>query len=403
YRSLTGAFFTSLVILAPITTLLGMATPLAVRLVVEDKNSSGSAAGNIYALSTIGSIIGTFSAGFWLIPNYGVHKILFGVSMALIISAIITASSSYIKFSILIVIFMLSTFYFVNDPKLAFALFYEDKFGVDVIADMDTMYNRIWIYDEDANEEDHVRTLANSQSSIYMERPIEDMLVFDLYDYFNLAPVYKRDINDALMIGGGAYTYATFLNNVHPDWELDVVEIDGGLLPISKEYFRFEESENFTNFAMDGRYYLNKNDKKYDVIFLDAYRNGDAMPFQLVTKEAYRLMFNSLNENGLLIINMLSTLDGETSKLFKSQYATLKTYFNDIKVFPAWSKNPYVHQNIVLIATKGSGHYFNNNLSGEHEDALSMEYLRSIDFSQNIVLTDDYAPVEYYDKQRILR
>ncbi len=77
-----------------------------------------------------------------------------------------------------------------------------------------------------------------------------------------------------LVIGGGAFTLPGTLNKTRPQADTDVVEIDGGLAPISRQYFGFTPSDTLHIFTEDGRQYLNNNRVRYDVIYMDAFSNS---------------------------------------------------------------------------------------------------------------------------------
>lgn len=398
-----SCFKASIIILTPINILLGALTPVAAKSLSFTKNNSGSIVGNIYAFSTLGSILGTFTSGFWLIPTFGIHNILFYLSLVLLGCTFVVAS---LRVRVLLLFFFIAYYFIFNriNLKNTFADFYHTAFDVNIVADIDTKYDRIWIYDQQTHIVQPSRILANSQSEMYLYQTITEMMrgSRSYFSYFNLATHYNPEIKNALMIGGGAYTYASYILDNYPDIKLDVAEIDPDLLAISEKYFRFNPTANFHNYSMDGRVFLNNNKKQYDVIFLDAYRNGDAIPFQLSTKQAYQHIYDSLSDNGLVFINIISSINGKGSKLFKSEYLTLDAVFDQVLVFPIWDRNVRTNQNIVLVGRKGDK-VFNNKLS-ESEDYLKKLNLNSMDVSDYLkggkIFSDDYAPVEYFDFER---
>ncbi len=398
---IAGSFQVALLLLGPINLVLGMVTPVGVRLLTKSKDSSGSVSGNVYAVSTIGSIIGTFAAGFWLIPMFGISDILFGVTAALFICASLLIPSLFKKASLIIFLIFASIFYSNNNPNKIFASYYEKYFNVKLVADFQTEYSRIWIYDKIYPNGIKKRTLTDSESDLYLDKPIAFTMERNLsyYSFFNLGKVYNPNIQNALMIGGGAYTYARYLQETYPNLNLDVVEIDPKLLAVSTKYFGFVPNDNFHNYPMDGRQYLNVNQKKYDVIYLDAYRNGSSTPFQLLTKEAMSLYSNSLSDNGLLFINVISSLSGPSHDLLISEYQTALSIFPAVKVFPVFNLDPKSTQNMVILAQKNKDFPINvvglNNLNPAV--ANMGQYIH-----KDLILTDDHAPVEYYDLKSIL-
>ena len=99
-----GATLATLILFAPPSVLLGMISPYAVRLKIRDLDHSGATVGSLYAISTIGSIVGTFLAGFVLIAYCGSTNILLILSLILILTSIIAYSKSRLMVKTLIMI-----------------------------------------------------------------------------------------------------------------------------------------------------------------------------------------------------------------------------------------------------------------------------------------------------------
>jgi spermidine synthase len=393
-NSIGATFQASLLLLAPFNLILGMVSPLIIKLLTKDERSVGSTAGNVYALSTLGSIAGTFGSGFWLIPHYGVSEILLVTSLTLLVCALLSAPTRLHKIALLSLGVALSIFYTHNDPSGIFKQYYENQFRVKLVTDLETKYNRVWVYDQNYNGQVE-RIMSDSQSTLVLNQPItatmEDRLSY--YAYFNLFKGSK-EVSSVLMIGGGAYTYANYLQFKYPDLKIDVVEIDPQLLTVAKQYFNFRPNKNFSNYNVDGREFLNSNTKKYDVIFLDAYQNGAATPFQLITKEAMTKIYNSLSDNGQLYLNVISSLSGKSKNLLLSEYKTVAAVFEFVDVFPVFQTDLKQHQNYVIVGKKDDDK-LNHYLLGLNPPISNMKsYL-----GNQTILTDDHAPVEYYELQ----
>jgi spermidine synthase len=134
---------------------------------------------------------------------------------------------------------------------------------------------------------------------------------------------------------------------------MDVVEIDPGITEVAKKYFFLKDDPRLHIFHEDARVFLNNNSKKYDVIFGDAFTSWFSVPYQLTTKEAIQKHYDSLSENGIVILNIVSSLDGETGQFLRSEYYTFKEVFPQVYLFPTQNKNDTkLMQNIVLIALK---------------------------------------------------
>jgi spermidine synthase len=94
----------------------------------------------------------------------------------------------------------------------------------------------------------------------------------------------------------------------YPKATIDVVEIDPMVTQIAKQYFNLKENPNLSIYHQDARVFLNNTEKKYDVIFGDAFSSIYSIPYQLTTKEAIQKQFNILNNNGLIILNTISSI-----------------------------------------------------------------------------------------------
>ncbi|RJR31335.1 spermidine synthase, partial [Candidatus Parcubacteria bacterium] len=90
---------------------LGMISPYAIRLKIKNIDTSGSAAGKLYAISTVGSIAGTFAAGFWLIPNFGSTNIIIGLGLGLLVLSFI-ADFKYLTVKIIYFLLLLLIIFF---------------------------------------------------------------------------------------------------------------------------------------------------------------------------------------------------------------------------------------------------------------------------------------------------
>ncbi len=241
-------------------------------------------------------------------------------------------------------------------------------------------------------------------SGMYLD---SDELVFEYSKLFRLGDVFNRNIRKAAIFGGAAYSVQKDFVSRNKEGSIDVVEIDPKTTEIAKKYFRLDtENSRIHIYHQDARGFLNERNKnigdRYDVIYNDAFGSTCTVPFQLTTREAIGKIHESLNEDGIYVMNVISSLTGEKSDFFKSEYRTIKEKFRNVYVFPVsfyGEKNSDENQNIVVIATKKD---FNVDkmLSDDHDGEMS-EMLRhywkyDIDTSGAIVLTDDFAPVDYF-------
>ncbi len=79
--AVVGSFFATLVLFAPPVFVLGMVAPFALRLALDTVGSAGQVAGRLYAISTAGSLVGTFLSALVLIPLVGTSRTFVGFAL----------------------------------------------------------------------------------------------------------------------------------------------------------------------------------------------------------------------------------------------------------------------------------------------------------------------------------
>ncbi|MCX6357368.1 MAG: fused MFS/spermidine synthase [Candidatus Aureabacteria bacterium] len=383
----TLALCASLVLFAPANVFLGMVSPYAARLKIRDVGSSGSTVGRLYALSAIGSITGTFLAGFVLIPAFGIGKLLLLTSAVLGLVSLAAFGGRRPKTRVVMLFLLLAVGHFTRGDGLKEALL-----------DIDTPYNRVWIY-RDTDEETGRPILAlatdpyGQESAMYLDG---DDLVFDYMKYFRLAEQFSPRLKRALMIGGAAYSYPKDFLRRYPEASIDVVEIDPTLTEISRKYFNLQDNPRLAVFHEDGRTYFNRRRARYDAIIIDAFRDANCLPYQLTTVEAVRRMRNMLVEGGVALVNIIGSIEGVNGRFTRAECATYAKVFPRVMLFPVDDpKNARVVQNIILVALNSD-----REPRLESADVEMNRMLRHLWGNEVVadvpVLTDDRAPVEYY-------
>jgi len=385
-----GPLAAALMLLAVPSFLLGIVSPYSVRLGTETHRTVGRVAGNLYSISTAGSITGTFVTVFILIPQFGVMKILFGVSIVLMSVSLLGLTNR--MRAVVIIVISLAIALAVSEPVQAGGVIYEK----------DTPYHRLVVMD---NSLTGVRTLIldnNFHSAMDLNNP--DRIVYTYTGYFHLGFLFNPEIRNVLFIGGGGFSGPKrFLKDYN--WiTVDVVEIDPEVIQVAKEYFGVRNQERLNIYNEDGRMYLVNSNKKYDLIVLDAYART-YIPFHLLTLEFFNEVERDLTPNGVVVSNVISSLTGRTADLFKADYKTLSQVFPNVYVFPVSDVGSGLAQNIIVVATKTNMFYSKATLL---ETAKNTDYLKIPQISGYIehyqetkieapdvrILTDDYAPVE---------
>lgn len=380
-----GSILASLLLFAPASVTLGMISPYAVRLKIESLTTSGKTVGNLYAISTLGSIFGTFLAGFYLISHFGTTSLIFILAITLAITSLIAFYEKPAIKLLLIIIFVssLAGWQIVRAEA--------ENFGY---IDVDTAYQRVNIFNDiDKATGKVVRYMKTDnyavQSGIFLD---SDELVFDYTKFYRLSRHFKPDPKNALMLGGAAYTYPRdFLKN-YPGASIDVVEIDPEITALARKYFNLKDDPRLSIIHEDGRTFLNRNEKKYDVIFGDAFKSFNP-PFQLTTLEAVKLLSDSLADDGVVLINLISAIEGPKGELLRAELKTFQQVFPETAVFEVSTSDPYEAQNIMLVAMKNETGYTSND--PEMNAMLSHRWQIKITGDMPVI-TDDFAPVDNY-------
>ncbi len=363
--------------------LLGAVSPYAARLAISNVNNSGSSVGKLYAISTAGSIVGTFLTGFLFVPLFGHIKTMYMIVILLIfVSLLFSKKMVWIK----VVFLGIALLAMVQGWTLA------NKLAHAFVLDKDTPYVRAQIVENRSGNEVTRGMLTDGahSSSVVLTDP--NKLVFEYYHYYDLM-FWNSNVKNVLMIGGAGMGYPRYALSRFSDIHMTVVEIDPELYALAKTYMDFEPTPNLTMIFEDGRVFLNKNTATYDAILFDVF-SAYTMPWHLATKEAAIRADNLLTDNGVIIINTIGSLGGPNSKIINSLATTYKDVFGNVEIFAIENEtNRSLIQNIVLVASKKPFDFQNNNLSASGKELLS--HRSKISFGQSI-FTDDWAPVDTY-------
>lgn len=382
----------AVLLFAPASVLLGFVTPYAVKLKMSSLADAGKTVGRLYALSTIGSISGTFLAGFFLIPFVGSVRSLYLIGASLIALSVLLAPFAFARTNLAILtVFVFSVL--VSELHS----FYLGK--VNDLYDIDTEYSRVQVFTTTDDETGRkIRNLTidphYTQSRMYLD---SDELVSEYAKYYHLIRHFKPDFQKVLMIGGAGYSFPKDYLKTYPKAEIDVVEIDPKMTEIARRFFRLEENARLNIIHEDGRVFLNRaSGEKYDAVLLDAFGSLFSVPFQLTTVEAVREINRVLKPGGVVIFNLGGALEGASSRFFRAEFATYQQIFSQVLVFKVDAeKTDSQTQNLIIVACQSQcpSHH---SQDAEISRLLSHLYPKNF-FNSEAILTDDLAPVEYYN------
>jgi spermidine synthase len=378
-----GSLFGVLALVAVPVLMLGTVAPWAIRLRVERVEDSGEIAGRLYAISTVGSLLGTFMASLLLIPLIGTQRTF--LTFAVMIAAVSALGVG--RRSALLVPLLLAGLIAVPVGVVKAA---EDEGRVIHEADTEMQYARVVEYPDG---ERHLE--LNEGQAVHSIWREETVLTGDVWDGYLVAPLAARDAPPGriAILGNGAGTTARAYEHYFPRTTIDAVEIDGELFDIGKEYFGLRERPQLREFAEDARPFLRRSDGGYDAIFVDAYRQP-YIPFYLATQEFFELARDRLSDGGVLVLNV-GHPEG-SDELEEVLTATLGSVFANVV------RDPIEPTNTLLIATMGT-QPSRDSLQAAAEDlppelaavAEAAALRLGEPLEGGAIYTDDKAPVEW--------
>lgn len=353
--------------------------PFVVRLALNKVDQSGALIGRFYAISTIGSILGTFAGAIFFIPLLGTTQIMWVLASILIVCSLI-CYKAIDKSSLVLGLFLVA-------GNIAYS------FRGMPYQDVDTEYNRVWIYDtEDEGTTKRYMMLNGHVNSGMDVQNTRDNLIIAYTEYYRLIEHFTPSFEKVLMLGGGAYSFPKYFQSNYPNKQLDVVEIDGELTQLSKDHFDFEPNQQLQLFHEDARTFLARSESKYDAILMDVFSSDLSVPFQLTTIEAFELVKNRLDENGVLIINLLGSEIEGRSHFLQSEVKTLQQLFQNVDVLAVQKEAIAGKKNYMIIAADRALEYENEN---PELSVMLRNKMRFVTNSDGRVMTDNYAPANW--------
>ncbi|MFB3887737.1 MAG: fused MFS/spermidine synthase [Thermodesulfobacteriota bacterium] len=422
---------TTIVFFVP-SCILGMISPVVVRLTLNNLEKTGNVVGKIYAFSTLGSILGTFATGFFLISWMGTRHILLTMGVILVLSALVFGDFLKRRKSgmlILLFIFLSLTlpiaawhgYAAINrdipslpaSPLESIKAFYGYAFQPPL--DEETFFFKESDYYAIKVKRDTTRSGGDPLESLVLDHLVHSYT--DLKDPFYLEYEYIRIYEEmvrwqarqkksfkALFMGGGGYTFPRFIRAKYPTAEVDVAEIDPEVTRVAKTYLGISDETRIRTFNGDARWYVMNCKEKgsYDFIFGDAF-NDLSIPYHLTTKEFAMQLKALLKPDGCLLANVIDSF--KKGRFMPSYIRTLEEVFGKGKVHLIALSSDYDHIGIstfVVVASSqkldmddfvrriGEGGKKEMTSHVMPQDRLQ-QYLKD---RYSVILTDDYVPVD---------
>ncbi len=377
---------------------MGMVSPFAVRLRADAVGTMGTTAGNLYALSTIGSIAGTLGTSFILINHLGVRTLIQVLGFTLLVIAVLgwLAARRPLAATVGAVVTALLAIGVARTAAAApSALVYS----------RDTVYHRITVWDDGPLR--YLKLDNFIHTGLDRDQPRRSVYVYA--DYLHLPRLFVPDPRRVFLIGLGGGTIPIRWVADYPSVTMDVAEIDPEVVTAAERYFGLERGTRLRVSAEDGRQHLRRTATAYDVILIDACLI-DAIPFHLATRDFFALTRARLAPGGMVAMNVIGALSGPGSKLFPAIHKTMREVFRTVYVFPVYldkDPEPTHPRNIIVLATdepalsreeiarRARALVADGSVSVENfVQAADNLYELPVDSAEVPVMTDDFAPVD---------
>src|SRR5438876_9108001 len=382
-----GSLISVIVLFAAPVILLGMVSPFVIRLRIRELETAGNAAGAVYALSTLGSILGTFLPVFWLIPTYGTRPTIF--VLAFLLGAISTAGlyepgrrRLYLLIPVVIVALAL----------LSGGAIRGAAYGVRVY-EAESAYNYIQVIRTGTE----TQLLLDEGTAVHSIYDPTTLYTHGYWDDVLLAPDFGsgRVPGRVALVGLAGGTVARQFTAIDGPIPIDGVELDPKIVDVGRRYFDMTEPNLHVTVA-DGRYWMASQAGRYDVILIDAYRQP-YIPFYLTTREFFESAKAHLAPDGVLAINVGRTPTDH--RLVDALSGTLNAVFPNVFVLD--SNRRFTNSVIYATSSPATGDQFlaragaetNPKLQPIAAEALQTGGVRQVR-ANGIVFTDDLAPVE---------
>ncbi|MCZ6531269.1 MAG: fused MFS/spermidine synthase [Chloroflexi bacterium] len=392
---MVGSFISVLVLFVVPITLLGCVSPFAIRLSITETAKAGRTSGRVYAVSTVGSILGTFLPVLWLIPTIGTAR-------------------TFLLFSLVLLLMALGGLAFESGARrmLRYAWMPIALIGLSALAlsgpikdgslyETESSYNYIQVV-----ENDGVRLLylneGLAEHSIYLPEEGAPPYGYGTWEmflvapFFNPAPVELDDLGRVGLIGLAGGTIAKQYSEIFGPVPIDGWEIDPEIIRVGREYFDMNEP-NLNAIVADGRTGLEQSEHLYSVIAIDAYR-APYIPWELTSVEFFQNVADHLEDRGVLAINVGRT--AEDRRLIEALAGTIQAVFPSVYLVDVpgsfnsllyATREPTQATNLVenLLALEG------REAPNELIDVLNRATANIRTTPEtDIVFTDDRAPVE---------
>ncbi len=400
--TLLGSFTAVLILFIVPITLLGTISPFAIRLAIQDPSRAGSISGRIYAISTLGSFVGTFLPVLVLIPLVGTTRTFLVFSLVLVLVALgglwFAAGWRGVRSVVWMPLLLIIGLWWGGGAiKQSAGQVYETESAynyIQVLQEGDYRYLRL-------NEGQGVHSIWHP-TILDFDGPWEQFLAAPFFNPPDYAP---ENVQQIAIIGLAAGTTARQATAVFGPLSIDGFEIDPEIIRVGEEFFGMD-LPNLNAIAQDGRLGLEQSGVRYDLIAVDAYR-PPYIPWHLTTQEFFALTQRRLQDDGVLAINVGRSPDDR--RLIEGLVGTIRSVYPSVYVMDI----PYTFNSIVYATARPTSidNLYQNLVylyTRPEVNPLLVQAVENVVVYQQptpdsaVVYTDDLAPVEWVTNDMVL-
>lgn len=401
---LLGSFTAVLVLFVIPITLLGTISPFAIRLALKDSRKAGQISGKVYAISTLGSFLGTFAPDLLLIPWVGTRLTFVILAVFLLVVALIGLGLRDGWVNALKLVWMPAVLILLGSLWGSVPV----KQTPDQIYEEETSYNYIQVLERGQtrylrlNEGQGVHSIYHPSQLTFGGTWMQVLSA----PFFNPAPFDPDRVDRIAIIGLAAGTSARQAAAAFDQVAIDGFEIDPAIIKVGKDYFGMDIPE-LNPIAQDGRWgLLHTPEGSYSIISIDAYR-PPYIPWHFTTREFFQAAYSHLDDQGALVLNVGRSPNDQ--KLLSGLVATIETVFPSVYVMNVpGSFNSMVYATVQ--PTRRENLAANLAALGDMEDPTGLLRAAVDRTVQNLqplpeggmVFTDNKAPIEWITNQMVL-
>ncbi|MFO0775445.1 MAG: fused MFS/spermidine synthase [Nitrospiraceae bacterium] len=385
------------ILLAPPAFGLSGILPALLRLAVHDMGHLGRSTGRMIAVSTVGSLVGTWGTAFFLLSWVGTRWLLIGLGLAQLALGLV---------------WMLGRGAFLRTATTATLA---GLVGVGWLAAHPLSPMAMPVYQEESpyqqlrvRDDDLFRYLILDRTFhavMWKTDPVQLYLPYS--QAMMLAFTFVPEPSRALILGHGGGSLAKWLGATYPKMELDTVEVDPSVARVAEEYFGYTPAPTHHVYVKDARAFLQARQTQYDIIWMDAFARH-MIPFHLTTREFYAELRRRLSPGGVLAVNLASSGEGGDLARERAVVETLRTTFPTVETLSVqgpWKSKQGRARNLIFFAgapVDGQGVATAQMRTPQMiaDRKLPIEALelwatrRTEPWSSGAVLTDDFAPYD---------